>query len=290
MGGEMLRCGRRTPKGVTGYDLTARSSAARGRSASPRDHAEAVAAARRASARSWPSCPTRSAAGRAVARDHAQGLPAARAGAARQRNDRSHARRPRTRSRGRGRDRARRARRRARRASKPRSWLRRGVRGRRRARRDRRARRRRPRAAVGDAARSARSRCTRRYKIKSREDIVVPRGSIPEMLARVDAMAPPRSARPPRSATPATATCTSTCCRTRPGATPPSVRASTRRWRSCSRDAGARRHAVRRARHRHRQGALHGVGAVARGDRLAEEAETMWDPKNLLNPGKIFAD
>ena len=113
--------------------------------------------------------------------------------------------------------------------------VRRRVRGGGRARRDHRARRRRPRAAVEDAARSARSRCARRTRSSCREDIVVPRGSIAEMLrARRRASARATICRRRRSATRATATCTSTCCRREPPRRRRSRRASTRRWRSCS--------------------------------------------------------
>ena len=71
-----------------------------------------------------------------------------------------------------------------------------------------------------------------RHKIP--EDIVVPRGAIPEMLRRVDAIAARRrrpDARP--TATPATATCTSTCSSTTRRSP---ARAPTRRsTRSCAR-------------------------------------------------------
>ena len=70
MGGEPLRLGRRTAKGVTGYDLTARSSAARARSASPREitlQAAAGARRRRDDAR---ACSRRVRRGRGGQRDH----------------------------------------------------------------------------------------------------------------------------------------------------------------------------------------------------------------------------
>src|SRR5262249_23021920 len=43
--------------------------------------------------------------------------------------------------------------------------------------------------------------------------------------------------------------------------------------RRLPRHAGSAGDALRRARHRHRQGQIHGLGAIARGDRLAEAAQ-----------------
>ena len=129
------------------------------------------------------------------------------------------------------------------------------------------------------------------YKFKLSEDTVVPPARSPRCSGASTRSARATIWRRPRSATRATATCTSTCCRRRPGATPRSRRASTRRWPSCSRrtlDLG---------------GTLsgeHGIGiAKARYMAWEQSAEVidwqkrlkrLWDPGNLLNPGKIFAD
>ena len=94
--------------------------------------------------------------------------------------------------------------------------------------------------------------------------------------------------RPARSptATPATATSTSTSS----GTTPASARRVERAIERCSRDVIAlRRHAQRRARHRHLEGAR-----TCRSSRspeliaLQQRSRRVFDPQGLLNPGKIF--
>ena len=102
------------------------------------------------------------------------------------------------------------------------------------------------------------------YKFKLSEDTVVPPSSIPEMLRRVDAIGARHDLE--------TATfghagdgnlhINLLSQETRRDA---AVRGARRRGAggAVQGDAGSRRHAVGRARHRHREGALHGVGAVA---------------------------
>ena len=129
------------------------------------------------------------------------------------------------------------------------------------------------------------------YQFKLSEDTVVP----PARSRRCSG-ASTRSARATiwrrrRSATPATATCTSTSCRRRPGATPAfaaRVDAALAELFKATLDLG---------------GTLsgeHGIGiAKARYMAWEQSAEVidwqkrlkrLWDPKNLLNPGKIFAE
>ena len=232
-----------------------------------RDHACSWSAAPRASGRSSRCCPTRCRRGARSARSSARGTGRARSSCSTARRSITCARRRRTRSR----------------PTRARScWssstasptgieaavlaLRRRVRGRGRARRDRRARRRRPRAAVEDAAACARRRCARRTSSSCPRTSVVPPSSIPEMLRRVDAIGARHDLQ------------TATFGHAGDGNLHVNLLSheTTRDAAFAARvdaaladavqgDAGSRRHAVGRARHRHREGALHGVGAVARG-------------------------
>jgi glycolate oxidase len=80
MGGETLRLGRRTPKGVTGYDLTALFVAARGPFGVTSEITVRLVGRPRASGTFIAVMPTRCRGPRGQ-RDHPQGTPAARAGA-----------------------------------------------------------------------------------------------------------------------------------------------------------------------------------------------------------------
>ena len=130
----------------------------------------------------------------------------------------------------------------------------------------------------------------RGVQVQASEDIVVPRSSIPEMLARVDAIGARHKLETATFGHAGDGNLHVNSCRRRPRATPRSPRASTRRWPSCSAtlDLG---------------GTLsgeHGIGiAKARYMAWEQSAEVidwqkrlkrMWDPANLLNPGKIFVD
>ena len=236
MGGETLRLGRRTPKGVTGYDLTALFVGSEGTFGVTSEITVRLVGRPEGVGTFIAVMPDAVSAGRAVSEIIRKGHRPRALELLDKRVDRPRAPEGGVQlSRRRGRDRAGRAGRRSRRDRGGGAGVRRRVRGRGGARRDHRARRRRPRAAVEDAA-GLLGRAARGVQVQA----VRGHGGAAELDPR-DAPARRRDRRAPRpgdgdaSATRATATCTSTCCRRRPGATPRSRRASTRRWPSCSR-------------------------------------------------------
>ena len=130
------------------------------------------------------------------------------------------------------------------------------------------------------------------YKFKLSEDTVVPPSSIPEMLRRVDAIGARHDLE------------TATFGHAGDGNLHINLlsqetrrdaavrrRASTRRWPSCS-----RRRWISAARCRASTASASRRRATWRGSSRAEvidwqkRLKRLWDPKNLLNPGKIFAD
>ncbi len=293
MGGETMRLGRRTPKGVTGYDLTALFVGSEGTFGVTSEITVRLVGKPEGVGTFIAVMPDAISAGRAVSAIIRKGY---RPRALELLDRDGH--RPRARRR--------------RRSAFPadagaivlveldgepdahggrRPALRRRVRGRRRPRGDRGARRRRSRAALEDAAAGLTARCARRTPTRSRRTSWCRPARSPRCCAAQTPSAGGRSCSWRPSATPATATCTSTSSPTRTTASPRSPHASKAALAEIFRaalDLG---------------GTLsgeHGIGiAKARYMAWEQSAEVLgwqrrikrlWDPKGLLNPGKIFPD
>ncbi len=109
------------------------------------------------------------------------------------------------------------------------------------------------------------------HAFKISEDIVVPPGSIAEMLRRCDAIGGRQRLLMATFGHAGDGNLHVNVLTDENHREPAVSEAHRRRaGRDLPRRPRSRRHALRRARHRHRQGQVHGLGAVARGDRLAE--------------------